>query len=241
MELPLSPLLVLVAVAHEARGLARPLGLARTSEGYQGAGLGIVPVGLGAALLPRLEPALSRLGLAPRGVLVAGLAGGLAPDLSPGDLILASAVARAGGITLVPDPTLQDRAVKALETARVPFRVGPLLTVPRPVGSPEAKARLWQASSALAVDMESTPLLEWAGRRGWPAVVVRAVADGPRDPLPPDLVALVAPDGRLRPGALARLLARPGRLGAALALTKRSRLALARLATFLGAFASLRP
>lgn len=239
MELPLSPLLVLVAVVPEARGLARPLGLERTPEGYQGPGLRIVPVGLRAASLPRLEPALDRL--EPAGVLVAGLAGGLAPDLAPGDLVLASAVARPGEVALLPDPTLQDRAVKALETARVPFRVGPLLTVPDPVGSPEEKARLWQASSALAVDMESAPLLDWASRRGWPAVAVRAVADGPRDPLPPDLVALVAPEGRLRPGALAGLLGRPGRLGAALVLARRSRLALGRLATFLRAFASLRP
>lgn len=240
MELPLRPLLVLVAVAHEARGLARPLRLARTSHGYEAPGVLLVPVGLRASALPRLEPALTAL--EPRAVLIAGLAGGLAPDLRPGDLIVASPVLQVDrGVALVPDQALQDRAIKALEAGRLPFRVGPLVTVPEPVPTPEAKARLWQETGALAADMESALLLDWASRRGLPAVAVRAVADGPRDPLPPALLALVAADGRLRPGALAGLLARPGRLRAALALSRRSRVALGRLGTFLDAFASSRP
>lgn len=241
LELPLDPLLVLVAVAHEARGLARPLGLERTPVGYQGRGLLLVPAGLRASALPRLEPSLLRLG--PRAVLISGLAGGLAPELEPGDLVVGSTVARAGGarVPVVPDPTLQDRAIKALEAARLTFRVGPLLTVPDPVGAPEEKARLWRDSGALAVDMESAPLLGWAVRQGLPAVVVRGVADGPRDALPPALLDLIASDGRLRPGALLGLLAQPARLSRALALARRSRLALSGLAAFLTSFTSLRP
>jgi len=240
VELPLRPLLVLVAVAHEARGLARALGLPRIPSGYRAPGVLLAPVGLRAAALPRLEPALTAL--EPRAVLIAGLAGGLAPDLRPGDLVVASAVLqpdRAGA--LVPDQALQDRAIKALGAGRLPFRVGPLVTVPEPVPTPEAKARLWRETGALAADMESALLLDWAGRRGLPAVAVRAVADGPRDSLPPALLALVAPDGRLRPGALAGLLVRPGRLQAALTLGRRSWVALGRLGTFLDAFAPSRP
>lgn len=242
MELPLDPLLVLVAVAHEARGLGRRLGLERMPIGYQGRGLLLVPAGLRASALPRLEPSLLRL--RPRAVLITGLAGGLAPELEPGDLVVGSAVARAGGgadVPVVPDPTLQDRAIKALEAARLTFRVGPLLTVPDSVGTPAEKARLWRDSGALAVDMESAPLLGWAVRQGLPAVVVRGVADGPRDALPPALLDLIASDGRLRPGALLGLLARPARLSRALALARRARPALSGLAAFLTSFASLRP
>src|SRR5262249_29258685 len=68
-------------------------------------------------------------------------------------------------------------------------------------------------------DMESAAILDWAGARGWPAVVVRAVADPADLGLPDDLASVVDEDGRLHPlRAVRAALARPRAIPAALAL-----------------------
>jgi purine-nucleoside phosphorylase len=229
---------VLVAVDFEARGLARRL------PPFAGGGgnpeLVIRTVGLGAADLPGLEPALAALG--PRAIVVTGLAGGCAPDVRPGELLVANLVGPTRrGKWLEPDARLSKRARAAIRAAALPHRVGRLLTVPAVVATPEAKAALWERERALGVDMESAHVLDWAERMGVPAVVVRAVADGPRDPVPAVLVRAASPRGRPRLRILATWLAKPGLWRAAWRLRRRAGLALARLARFLVVFAGCQP
>lgn len=221
-------LLVLVAVEFEARHLRRRLD-------------GLVPrtIGPGAADLARLDHALTAL--RPEAVLVTGLAGGCAPDVVPGELILGTAVGpTADGAWLAPDAALADRARRALAATRRPHREGPLLTLREVAATPATKAECWRARGALAVDMESAQVLEWAARAGFPALAVRAVADGPADDLPSALIAAVRPDGRLAPGAVLRGMMRPTVLASGFRLWRRSRLALDGLAGFLAAFALTR-
>jgi adenosylhomocysteine nucleosidase len=217
-------LLVVVAVEFEARYLRRGLG-------------GLVPrtVGPGAADLPRVGPALAAL--RPEAVLVTGLAGGCAPDLAPGELILGSPVGpTADGGWLTPDPILADRARRALAATGRPHRVGRLLTVPAAVSTPAGKAECWRAQGAAGIDMESARVLEWAAQAGLPALAVRAVADGPGDELPAALVAAVRPDGRLAPRVVLGWAARPRLAAAGFRLWRRSRVALDGLVRFLDAF-----
>jgi adenosylhomocysteine nucleosidase len=189
--------------------------------------------------------ALQSLDVVPAGspslVLVIGLAGGCAPGLLPGDVVVGDPVVTPGADSDggAAHPGLRDRAVRALDAARLRYRVGPLLTVDAVVTSPADKARWWHAEGALAVDMESARVLAWARRAGLPALAIRAVADGPGDEVPPELFGVVGTDGRMRPGAAARLLWHPALVRAAWRLGRRSRWALGGLARFVRAFVDL--
>jgi nucleoside phosphorylase len=216
----------------EARGVLRGLPPAARRM------LTVRTVGLGAALLARLEGPAA-LGH-PAAALVTGLAGGCGPDLRPGDLVIGEPVMRPGaGLDGHPDPALRARAERALEAAGLRYRVGPLLTVDRVVASPREKAGAFAAHGALAVDMESAHVIAWARRAGLPALAVRAVADGPDDEVPPELLRAVGPDGRMRPAAVARCLGRPALIGEAWRLGRRSRRGLESLSRFVRAFVDL--
>jgi adenosylhomocysteine nucleosidase len=240
------PLLLVVAVDFEARLLARRLGLIGWSSprGRAGEparpGLVLQRIGPAGAELPRLAPALAAL--QPSGVLVAGLAGGCAPDVTTGDILVGSRVGSAGDRTwLAPDRDLERRALAALTGAGLSHRVGPLLTVGEIVATPGAKADCWRSHGVLAVDMESVHVLRWAREAGLPALAVRAVADGPADTLPPALLRGIDAVGRVRPAAVLGWVTRPTLVGAAWRTWRRSLTALDQLARFLAAFTTLRP
>ena len=216
---------MVVGVAYEARGLARRLGPAPD--------LVIRAAGLGAARLGELPTAPG-----PGGVLVTGLCGGCAPDLAPGDLVVGAEVGPPGGPWRVPDPGLARQAAEALRASGLPHRQGRLLTVPAVVGSSVAKAGLWRAERAVAVDMESAHVLRWAAGRGVPAVVVRAVADAAEDEVPDILTDALDPGGAVRARRLLGWASRPRALPAAWRLWRRSSLALDRLARVLRVFAA---
>ncbi|MBI3456263.1 MAG: hypothetical protein HY002_10800 [Candidatus Rokubacteria bacterium] len=237
------PLLVVVAVEFEARHLARGLPRppsASSPAAADGARVALRTVGLGTADLPRLGPGL--LALHPRAVLVTGLAGGCAPDVAPGEIVLGVTVGPTGsGEWLAPDLALRERALRALEVTGIPHRLGRILTVREAVATPRAKAECWQTHGALAVDMESAHVLDWARRAGLPALAVRAIADGPADVLPPALLRAVGPAGAVELPAVLGWVVRPGLVGSAWRLWRRSRAALDQLARFLAGFTASQP
>ena len=223
---------MLVAVAYEARALRRRL--ARSGDAHKSA-LTVRTVGVGATGLDEIQSCLAVE--RPAAVLVTGVGGGLAPEILPGDLVVAREVGpAAGGGWLVPDFRLVERALAAAGEAGIRARSDRLLTVPRVLAGPEAKAEAWRRHAALAVDMESTPVLAWAARLGLPALAVRAVADGPGETLPSALAQAVGAGGAVRPGAVLGWMGRPDLVVAGWRLWRRSRLALDRLGTFLVTF-----
>jgi adenosylhomocysteine nucleosidase len=194
--------LVLTALDIEARGLARHLGLppvpgARLPHFGNGM-LELTAVGLRASRLAERAVNWRAREL----VISAGVCGALAPALSVGALVVPTVVlSPAGG---------------RWPTASVPGlgADGALLTVGDVVESAAQKARLWMETGALAVDMESAPILAWARERGTPAAVVRAVADDAERGIPAALAAAVRDDGRVRPlRAVSAALARATALG----------------------------
>lgn len=219
----MSQILVLTAVDVEARGLARHLGLAAVAGGvwahYRGGVLEVACVGPRAARLAERAAAWRRPDL----VISAGACGALAPDLAVGALVIPEAV-------IAPDGT-------RLATAPLPplARAGTLLTVGDIVHAANDKARLWMETGAVAVDMESSVLLEWARTLGVPGAVLRAVSDAAASSVPRDLAGVVEPGGRVNRGhALRAMLVRPAALADAIALGRGTGAALKTVAAALG-------
>lgn len=221
--------LVLTGLDLEARALARHLGLEAVAGAdwprYRGGVLEVMSVGPGAGELPARVA-----GLDPRLVVSAGTCGALDPALRAGDLVVPEAVVDGEG--------------RRRPTAVLPgvARRGSLLAGAGVVASPADKARLWLATGALAVDLESAPILAWAAPRGIAAAVVRAVSDPAAAAVPAELAGAVEPGGRLRAArALRAALARPGLVMDAMALGRGTAAALRAVAGVLAAVARSGP
>jgi uridine phosphorylase len=215
-------LLVLTGVDLEARTLARHLGLPPTGSAwshFSGGSLEIMAVGVGACQLGiRARPPGSSVL-----VVSAGVCGALAPELAAGALVVPEAV-------LGPDG--RRRPTAAVGAAR---RHGVLLTVDRVLEDAAGKARRWLETGALAADMESAPIMDWAAERGLPALVVRGVSDPAERGVPADLARAVHDDGRIHPmRAVTAMLARPRAIADAIALRTATTTALKTVAATLG-------
>lgn len=235
-------IVVLTAVELEARVLARELELRPLPrapypcfEGVLAAGRFLVaPVGLGARFLPDRWPALAT-GFSPDLVISGGTCGALDPCLRVGDLVLARAVLTHRGDSLPVPSGVVEVVGRAATSAGVPARVGTVFCADRVMTSPETKAERWHATGAIAVDMESGPIIEFARRLGLLAAVVRGVSESADQPLAPELVELVTLAGELRRGrALGLALRRPRMLPQALALRRGTTRALRTVARLLG-------
>jgi adenosylhomocysteine nucleosidase len=232
-------ILILTAVELEAAGLARELELPPLAGlAFPAFGRGstrIVPVGLGATLLPERWGA-SLHGLSAPLVISAGLCGGLDPRLSVGDLVVPARVLGASGDALPVTPAAHARAL-VLAGPRV--EAGVLATSAAILGTPADKAAFRAATGAAAVDMESAPIVAAARAAGAAALVVRGVSDDAAASVPAALTALVSPEGRVRSGrALLLALTQPQALPRAFALRRGSRLALAAVARVLAGLMS---
>jgi len=215
-------LLVLTAVDVEARGLARHLGLAPLGGDvtrFGGGAVEVAVVGLAAAHLAARMPAPGAGTL----VVSAGACGALAPELAVGALVVPETVLTTDGRRLATAP-LGSLA-----------RQGALASVDHVLEDAAAKSRLWLETGALAVDMESAAILDWAARRGLPGAVVRGVSDPAGRGVPADLARVVQDDGSVRPlRAVSAMLARPRALADAMALRAGTAAALKTVAATLG-------
>lgn len=141
-----------------------------------------------------------------RGLISFGIAGGLSPNLKPGCVIVANAVITAGG-TFQTCPEWSKSLLKSLPHARhmpVFGSEGPVLTVLE-------KELLWNATGAGAVDMESGPAAEVAGRYGLPFAILRVVLDPAHRTVPLSALAAARDDGTTDGRAVLRSLMRKPR------------------------------
>lgn len=217
-------LLVVTAIDVEARGLARHLGLFRVAGAaglhYGGAGFDVACAGPRARHLGRLVDLARGAAL----VVSAGTCGALAPHLAEGDLVVPERVAAGPGTSLT------------LPEAPGLSQAGSLISVDEVLESAEAKARLAQATAALAVDMESAAIVAWAHALGVPAVVVRAVSESAGRGVPSILAGAVDDQGVTRLTRVARaMLSRPGTIAHALRLRRGTSAALRSVAAALRA------
>ena len=105
-------------------------------------------------------------------VALVGVAGALAPQLVPGDLIIASELRSTESVA---SRTLPGAAMLSAEFMRSRFAVhtGPVVTSPKYV--PASERETLAASGALAVDMESSWVMDYLPNN--PLAVVRSISD----------------------------------------------------------------
>jgi hopanoid-associated phosphorylase len=194
------PVIVVTGMAFEAR-IAR-------GEGVE------VVYAARADLLERALSAAVARGCS--GIVSFGTAGGLAPDLEPGALIVADAVEGPFG-RLQTDRPWADRLAAALAAGPRAARVrrGLMAAVTAPLVSAGEKDVLHRTNGALAVDMESHIAGAKAAAHGVPFAICRAVVDPAWRTLPSAATAGLRDDGSTALAPILReLLRQPSQLGA---------------------------
>jgi adenosylhomocysteine nucleosidase len=151
-----------------------------------------------------------------------GLAGGIAPDLVPGAVVIADSVISPEGYAYATDVGMTARLLAALPNA-VRRPIAGSATI---LASPADKAQLHARTRAAAVDMESHQVAKAAHQAGIGFVAIRAVADPHTASLPATALTAVGPDGKPDIArVIAGLIQRPWDLPSLLRLGRYSRIA----------------
>lgn len=157
-----------------------------------------------------------------------GIAGGLAPYLRPGDVILSAEVI---GDDRRWRPDEHFRAQVSDLACRIGAAEGPVFGGRNILSTEGDKARAWRETGALAVDLESAIVARAAQAAGIPFVVLRTIADPAARELPPAALIPLAKDGT--PAiiwVLGEVLRRPQQIAALFGLARETRRALSALA-----------
>jgi nucleoside phosphorylase len=166
------PFLRRVEVTHRNR-----IGKAVYREAFfEGKTFSIVRSGIGP---DRAAGAIKSLQVRPSAILSVGTAGGLAPGLRFGHIVVSSETVSADSpdTPLAWTDWLVTAAVNACKKEGIPFIAARLATVRKPVFRREDRERLHRVTGAHAVDMESHAVGLEALRLGIPFVALRVISD----------------------------------------------------------------
>lgn len=125
----------------------------------------------------------------PRIIISAGFGGALSPDLKVGDIVIGESV-----ISLRKNE--KKELFSDLPFSEIEYNKGALLTESRFINKPEEKKRLFKASNALVVDMETWGVVEAALQSGIPVASIRSVSDESHEELP-DMGAIYGNNGEV--------------------------------------------
>ena len=131
-----------------------------------------------------------------------GIAGGLAPHLAPGALLLPRTILRLPAAADSTGLTVDSRWHLALSSRfkrdmNQMFSTGAMVSSNQVVASVADKAKLHQLLGAVAVDMESHAVGEVAQRAGVPFITLRIVADAASHMIAPALGKAIRDDGEI--------------------------------------------
>ena len=212
------------SAAGEALPVIAVTGMAFEARIARGEGVDVVFAARADLLERALRAALVR---GCSGIVSFGTAGGLAPDLEAGTLIVADAVDGPFG-RVATDAAWTERLAAALSVTPLGARLrrGTLAAVMAPLTSAYAKQALHRKTGALAVDMESHIAGAIAAAHGLPFAVCRAIVDPAWRTLPPAATAGLRDDGHTAIGPILReLMRQPSQLGSLIQLAADARAA----------------
>ena len=191
--IPLQKLLIMTAMQMEADAIAA----IRNVPTFE-----LAVIGPGAKRMPEnLDLNNSR------GVILAGIAGGLDPMLQCGDVVIDES--------------------SDLKCGEIPYRRGKIHTADRIIATPQQKQDILEKTGALVVDMENAIVRRRANEMGIPFFGLRVVGDCASDALDPIVLSLIDENGRPKIGAVASaLLRRPMLLRDLLRLRSTAKIAL---------------
>lgn len=167
-------------------------------------GARVVRLGLRPDYQERLRPHFSPR---PGALLSFGFAAGLAPELAPGALLLPHTVRNLSGRAFAVT-TAWRASVAAALGSRATVESGDIIQHNHVVSTLAGKRALHAATGAVALDMESAALAEIAARAGMRFLVLRVVVDAAYEVMPPALVQILTPDGRLHAARMVLALTR---------------------------------
>jgi adenosylhomocysteine nucleosidase len=154
-----------------------------------------------------------------------GSAGGLAPRLFPGDLILPKTIIAFDQSVYHVETSWHERFCNQLK-GHVSFHTEPLVESATVVRTPAEKADLFHQTGAIGVDMESVAVAIVAKEARIPFMVVRAVADSTDTTIPKSALSAIDEFGRLSSLKLIQgLVERPGELLALIRIARSYRAA----------------
>ena len=158
-----------------------------------------------------------------------GIAGGLSPELSAGQVVIADRVILPDGNEITTAENWRERLLAVLPR-NGSVVVGPVAGSESVVAVPEAKQRVFETTGAIGVDMESHRVAGVASTAGVPFMVIRAVSDSSSQTIPPTAIDAIDAHGAPQYGkVITRLLRQPGDLPKLMRLSKDSETALASL------------
>jgi adenosylhomocysteine nucleosidase len=227
------PLLICFALKEEAAPFQKiAAGKAATAQ----AGISILLTGIGR----RNAEKSVREFLAthsPELVLTCGFAGGLNPDLKLGDVVfeIHSSSSRRESARTKTEEKLEPTDVGCYERLMVAGAMpAKIFCADRIATTVAEKKKLRDDTGADAVEMESAAIHAVCRDCGIPCATVRVISDTVGEDLPLDFNALAKPDKSLDFGKLAWAIARsPGKIGALMALQKKTSFAAEKLAVVL--------
>jgi adenosylhomocysteine nucleosidase len=162
-----------------------------------------------------------------RALVSFGIAGGLAPNLQCGALLLPAVVRGSDGAAHWVDRDWHARLASVAQAKGIAVAVGGVLAQDTVIATAAEKAALHRASNALAVDMESARAAVAAGRARVPFVILRAIADPATRDLPPAARIPLRPNGSANLAAvLSSLVREPGQIPSLMRLTTETTAAL---------------
>jgi adenosylhomocysteine nucleosidase len=175
----------------------------------------IVRGGLGGAAAAQATQKLLATAPGLRLLASSGFCGGLKEGLEQGGVFLATGVtarAQAGkdparAEVIAAHAEALSIASSALRAAGLSFHTGLLVTIVQPVLTSAEKMKLATASGAAAVDMEAAAVARVALSRGAGFLSLRAVTDGVKDELPPEVGEFLDESGKVRPTKVLRYAA----------------------------------
>lgn len=130
-----------------------------------------------------------------RSLLSFGVAGGLDPNLKPGDIVLANIVIPPQGLPYACDAEWRGSVTNSAATAGHSLIEAPLAGSNEVVPNPAAKAALFSRSGAVAVDMESHTVAIAAAAARVPLLALRVVTDTADSSIPGSVIGSVDEKG----------------------------------------------